>query len=292
MRWPLLLSIAVAALGGGCGSGGAPAAPAAAGAAPPAWLARGTLGPAEVSAALGAPHAELWRRLGPHRFEAKTKVRVSVPGQPADELEDEYLLEAGAGGRFHARHQNSRDQGFEHYVLDRDLYVRPRYGRFVRRRADEGEADRVRENAFGAVGALGDLVGRFAAGRSEGPVTAGGRPAVRVRLALAPTPRPLAAAPEGARAWRATVAVQALAGTLDLDAASGLPLAANVTATFTFRQGDREVTAQLEHASAVATGVDLPLAAPDHLTEPARRRYHVEQQQLLEGLIPPGAGSR
>jgi hypothetical protein len=293
MRCGVPFSVLVlASLGGACGGAAGPHAAPDGGA--PAWVARGAPGPAELQRLLATTHDDVWRRLGPHRFRAQSTMRVSSPGSDRpDELTDEYLLEAGGGGRYHALHQNSRDLGFEHYFLNGELFVRPRYGRFVRRHPEEGEADRVRASTYGALAATGELLGRFITATSEGPVTAGGRAAVRLRLALAPTPGPAAAADAaGPRAWRATVTPSALGGTVDVDAATGVPLAASLKAEFSFRQGDRTARAELEQTSAVEPGVDPPLAAPAATPEPRRLRYHLERKQLLDGLIPPGAGGQ
>src|SRR5512141_1996630 len=109
--------------------------------------------PAAVSldplAAMALSHDEVWRRLGPHQFQAKSTLQVTAEGQPPDRLEEEYLLEAGTAGAFHAKYENSQDQGREIVLHGSDLFVRPRYGTFVRRHPEEGEADRLRAETFG-----------------------------------------------------------------------------------------------------------------------------------------------
>ena len=158
----------------------------------PAWLQRAAApGPAELARVLTTSHAEAWRRLGPHLFRARAKLRVTVPDQPPEELEDEYLIEAGSAGQFRAVHYNSRDQGVEVYLLNGDFFGRLRYGQFVRRRPEEGEADRTRESVYGALAADYELLGRFMSARPEGQVATVGRPAVRLRLAAAASPRSL-----------------------------------------------------------------------------------------------------
>jgi hypothetical protein len=233
----------------------------------------------------------VWLRLGPHRFRAKSALRVAVAEQPPEDFADEDLIEAGSGGRYHVLHTNSRDEGLEWFLLSGDLYVRPRYGQFARRRPEEGEADRVRDDAYGALGAHYEVLGRFMGARTEGRVPVGGRDAVHLVLAPVPSPRPATPETDPARAWRETVTLQTLAGTLDVDMRTGVVLTAALKASYTFRRGDRVATVDLDYQGALEPGVEPALAAPEHVPAPRRTRYHVERQQLLDGLAPPAAGA-
>ena len=64
------------------------------------------------------------------------------------------------------------------------------------------------------------------------------------------------------------------------------PLAVELRATYTFQRGDRTATAALEYDGTIELGVELQLQPPEHVPGPARLRYHLERQQLLEGLTP------
>jgi hypothetical protein len=271
-----------------CG-GRAPAAPRGDGGAAPATSA-GPAAAADPVRILSLPHDEVWRRLGPHRYQAKSRLRVTVADQPADVLDEEYQLEAGTAGAFHALYHNAHDQGREVVLVAGDLFVRPRYGTFVRRRPEAGEADRLRAEAFGGLAAAVEVVGRFVQARPAGPATVAGRPARRLALSLAAQPRPAAPAPDPRREWRASVVVQRLTGSLDVDESTGAPLAVTLKAGYTFRRGGASATAELELEASLTAGVQVAVTAPAHVPLPTRTRYHVERRELLKGLVPPGAG--
>jgi hypothetical protein len=234
-------------------------------------------------------HDEVWRRLGPHRLTVKSKLRVTVGGAPPDVLDEEHLLEAGPGGAWRSVATNSHDQGRELVLVGGDLYLRPRYGTFARRRPAEGEADRLRGETLGALRAPVELLARFVKVRDDGRATVAGRDALRLALAPQPQPRPAPPEADPRRQWRTTVAVQRLTGALAVDAQTGAPLALTLAAEYTFRQGERSATAVLELEGALEPGVQVAVSAPAHVPQPVRTRYHVERQQLLEGLVPPGA---
>jgi hypothetical protein len=261
---------------GGGGAAAAPARPAAAG---------------EPLAAVALSHDEVWRRLGPHQFQAKSKLQVTVEGQAPDVLEEEYLLEAGTDGAYHARYENSQDQGREIVLSGGDLYLRPRYGTYVRRRPEEGEADRLRRETFGGLAAVLEVVGRFVQAQPEGQAAVAGRGARRLALALAPQPRAAAPATEPRREWRATVAVQRLSGSLSVDEQTGAPLACSLKAEYTFHRGGAAASATLEFEGSLTPAAQVAVTAPAHVPQPTRTRYHVERRELLKGLVGPGAGS-
>jgi hypothetical protein len=235
-------------------------------------------------------HDDVWRRLGPHRFQAKSRLRVTVGNGPPDLLEEEYLLEAGTAGAFHARYQNSHDEGREVVLVGGDLCLRPRYGTFMRRRAEEGEADRLRAETFGGLGAPIEVLGRFVAARPDGRTSLAGREAQRFSLGLAPRPRAAPSTPGPRREWRASVVVQRLSGSLDVDEPTGVPLACTLRAEYTFRHGERAATAELELEGAITPDAQVAVTAPAHVPQPMRSRYHFERQELLKDLQLPGAG--
>jgi hypothetical protein len=281
-------ALAVACLGGlvvaAC-SGRAPA--------PAGGAAAASVRPAEADpiAALSLGHEEVWRRVGPHQFQAKSRLQVTVEGQEPDLLEEEYVLAAGTAGAYHARYENSHDQGREVVFQGGDLYVRPRYGTFVRRRPDEGEAERLRQETYGGLAAALEVVGRFVQAKAEGPATVAGRPARRLALGLTPTPRAATPAPEPRREWRATVAVQKLAGTLSVDEQTGAPLACSLKAEYTFRRGAATASATLEYEGSLTPAAQVAVTAPAHVPQPVRTRYTSERRELLKGLVGPGAAS-
>jgi hypothetical protein len=134
--------------------------------------------------------AEVTERLGPHRFSADVSFEWSSGSQKV-KLTETRLLESAAGGvagDFHARLENSREQGLEVVRAKGQVFARSKYGRYRLRQRDRGMAERTRDETAGALRELDALF----QGRLElvlgGPTSVEGRPAVRytVRLAEAP----------------------------------------------------------------------------------------------------------
>jgi hypothetical protein len=251
-----------------------------------------TPGVSDVVRALRLSHDDVWQRLGAHRFEAKTRLRVTGAAGAAAALDEEHLLEAGTGGSYHLRSTNSHDLGREAFFVAGQLYVRPRYGTFTRRAPEPGEADRLRRETYGALAAAAELVTPSLAVRPAGRTTVAGRPAVQVTLALAPGPRHAPAETAPGRQWRNSVTLTALSGSVTLDVATGVPLACVLTAGYDFREGGERRTATLEYHGSVTPGITVAVTAPAHVPSPTRTRYQVERRELLEGLVPPGGPQR
>ena len=64
----------------------------------------------------------------------------------------------------HLVHDNSRGNGFEAVALADDLYVKPRYGKFVRRKIESDELERLRATAETAAASDLELVAALRAG--------------------------------------------------------------------------------------------------------------------------------
>ena len=142
--------------------------------------------------------AEVTERLGPHRFSAEVSFTWTA-GKDTVKLTENRLLESAAGGvagDFHARIDNSRDQGLEVVRARGQVFARSKYGKYRLRLRDRGIAERTRDETAGA---LRELDGLFQ-GRLElaldGPTSVEGRPAIRYTVRLSDAPPP----PKGARA--------------------------------------------------------------------------------------------
>jgi pimeloyl-ACP methyl ester carboxylesterase len=131
--------------------------------------------------------AEVTERLGPHRFSAEVSFTWTA-GKDSVKLNETRLLESAAGGvagDFHARLDNSRDQGLEVVRSRGQVFARSKYGKYRLRLRDRGMAERTRDETAGA---LRELAGLFQ-GRLqlalEGPTSVEGRPAIRYTVQLA-----------------------------------------------------------------------------------------------------------
>src|SRR6266545_4644884 len=86
----------------------------------------------ELVRALSLSGHELDERLGAHRMEATSKLQLEQPGRERQALEDSFSVQADGKGAVHLLHDNSRGNGFEAIATAGQLYVKPRYGRYVR----------------------------------------------------------------------------------------------------------------------------------------------------------------
>ena len=141
--------------------------------------------------------AEVTERLGPHRFSAEVSFTWTA-GKDNVKLSENRLLESATGGvagDFHARLDNSRDQGLEVVRSRGQVFARSKYGKYRLRLRDRGMAERTRDETAGA---LRELDGLFQ-GRLElalyritgwfGSSLSLGRLPGKCRPRSAPTPR-------------------------------------------------------------------------------------------------------
>jgi len=204
--------------------------------------------------------AEVTERLGPHRFSAEVSFTWTA-GKDSVKLTETRLLESAAGGvagDFHARLDNSRDQGLEVVRSRGQVFARSKYGKYRLRLRDRGMAERTRDETAGALRELDGLFQGRLELALEGPTSVEGRPAVRytVRLADAPaaakaakseTPPPVAYARSGldedsARRQRFLERREAkkLNGEVVVDSATAVVLRAHVDGTLAV-PGDKAV---------------------------------------------------
>jgi len=190
---------------------------------------------------------EVAERLGAHKFTADVSFEWASGGQRV-KLSETRLLEAaagGVGGDFHARIDNSRDQGLEVVRAHGQVFARNKYGKFRLRQRDRGIAERTRNDTAGALREVDSFFDGRLALVAKGSTTVEGRPAYRYDVHLssaaphaapASTPSPLPAATrtrmdEGTRRRQTFVEKRQprdLSGELVVDAASAVVLQAHV----------------------------------------------------------------
>src|SRR5262249_57933500 len=114
-------------------------------------------------------------------------------GKDKVKLTETRLLESAAGGvagDFHARMDNSRDQGLEVIRAKGQVFARSKYGKYRLRLRDRGMAERTRDETAGALRQLDALFQGRLELALDGPTSADGRPAIRYTLRLADAPAP------------------------------------------------------------------------------------------------------
>ncbi len=157
--------------------------------------------PAVARRVLGMGAAEATERLGPHTYSGTVTWEWSANAKTI-RLKETRELQAGPGGisgDFLARLSNTNDQGLEVLRLGGKVYARTTYGkdgagRFRERRRDRGMAERLREEAAGALRDFDQLFRGRLSLAAKGTQTVEGRPCWKYDVSLAP------AAPEARRA--------------------------------------------------------------------------------------------
>jgi len=223
------------------------------------------------------------RRLSGAHFHATATFRVSASGGPDAGAHDAITtmtdLWIDTQGNFRLAESNDRDGGREVVRVGSELAVALRYGKLVRRPAQDPEPQQILEEGVGAPYAAWDTVRRFVE-----VVPAGSR---AFRLSKAADQRAGLAASTPLRKWRETVDVQTLVGDARLDASGGLQTFSLVSHFRAVRDGT-----PIEGELAVAATVDAvvaPVVMPAAETLPARQRTILEERALLGGLAAPPA---
>lgn len=235
---------------------------------------------------------EALRRLGGAHYHAtlRTSVGRAIGVPMAITTTSDVWLDRT--GNYRMREENDRDGGREVILTGRELAVALRYGKMIRRIAEEPEPSRMLEEGLGAPWAVFELSAPRMHVEKTGDDSVGGSRATSYTVSLGdgsavkpPTPAlPLA----GLRAWRSTATIETLSGRLVVDDATGALLAADLTATFQARgdagpeQGAVEVHASLTDVASTAA-IERPAA--DEL--PLRQRTVPEAHALLRGLAEP-----
>jgi hypothetical protein len=249
--------------------------------------------PAEVVRALAMPGAELDRYLGARHFEATSSIKIEPAGQPVQQLDETYRLDSDGRGALHLLHDNAHAQGMEAVLVGGELYVRPRYGKFIHRKPEGDEVERLRALVEGVAGDYVTMLERWLSVSEAGRTEVSGRPAVRLKLTAAPTAASAPAEVEKGKKWRDTVQVRYIDGELTLDAKSGAPLAARLAASYSFVRPGSSSPVAITLSYKQTSGPAAPIAAPDDAVPmPKRPRPLLDRQTLLDGLVRSKEGTR
>jgi hypothetical protein len=156
----------------------------------PIDVARAAKDPAELSRALARPYGNLVAALGPHTYAVNSETAVDEAGKPVETLSDHTTIEVGAKDAYHAVYTNSADYGREVIFDGTTMFLRPRYQRWHGRAPESPEEPaQVRDSFYDPIGATWDLLAPGAELTDGGATQAAGRPAHKVIIKLAPSPR-------------------------------------------------------------------------------------------------------
>lgn len=293
-----------------------PAAPRRADDQEPAWAERlAEPSVADLLAALHQPHALVRQAVGPHRLHVVTDLSLSPPPDPAAEAEgsrralrpvDEPVVEGQAvhdeltlvwqgsdhaGDHLSLSQHNDHDRGRDVVVVGETVHVRKEHRGWTHYTRDsdvlEHWLDDAQRSVHGAVELAAPRL-RLTPTPRDG---AGLRGAAGVEIALDLTDEvdetQIASGPT--QTWRKDATVEAIEGTLTLDAATGAWLSATIDVRYGVPGADgRPLTGHLRlEATLEADPSQAVSAPPDSQPLPTRIRYEQEQHELLHGLAAP-----
>ena len=241
------------------------------------------------------------KRIGGAHFHATARFAAGPSGGTPNVVTTTTDVWVDRAGNYRFVEQNDRDGGREVVLHGRELGVALRYGKMIRRVAEEPEPSHLLEEALGAPFAVFDLVARRARVTRAGNELIGGARATIFELqpsdGSGSEPGP---APGGLRKWRSKASIDALSGRVVVDDATGALVRCDLTAKFATEgeakpvQGTVEVHTVLTDVASTAA-IEKP-AAEDLAM---RQRTLPEQRDLLRGLgqaraaaEPPRAGVR
>lgn len=248
------------------------------------------------------PPGEVVRRLGAVRLEAHTSWQITPPARPGVDsapqaMKEDALIEADGKGGLHVLHENDRGYGSEAVLLGGQLYMRMRYGPYVRRRPEDDEVPRLLAAAGDTSGALLQLLGPWLKIDEASDAKVAGRPAVKLTLSKLASPQrdlvPRAVHLSPGQKWRPALSVASLSGAAVVDATEGALLGLKLEASFQAPRGEGgpPVKIEVSHRAAAGLGEAVSVRAPGEgevIDPPVRPRPMLDYQELLEGLVPRG----
>jgi hypothetical protein len=188
---------------------------------------------------------------------------------------------------------NDREGGRDVVLAGRELSVALRYGKMIRRIAEEPEPTKLLEEALGAPWAAWEIAAPWATVQSGGASAGAGTTEYRLSRAPTRTDDPaVTAADKGLRAWRTDVVVDQLAGRAVVDDATGALREVELSAGFTTKREGRAIKGSIEvRGTLTDLGATAAITAPASEDLALRQRIVPEQRELLGGLpstrLPP-----
>jgi hypothetical protein len=248
--------------------------------------------PSELGRAIALPYHEVVTRLGVHTLVLHDAVVVHEGANQVDALTTDTTVELGADGAWHALSNNSADYGREAIWSGGALYLRPRYARWHKRAPnDEAEPDALRDEYAGELAAVWDLLAPGVELSDRGARTVAGRGGKVIEVKLSPSPKKPQAEPLAQRKWRESRVVEAAAGEVVLDDATGVPLAAKLAGKVAFMRDGRRFTLTVDltaEVKDVGTAAAITLPAPEEtVATPERLKEVDDRDAILKGIAPP-----
>ena len=243
-----------------------------------------------LAAVLALPWSRASAQLGDHRLIVTTQSEVREANKVLETLDDTTTIDLARDGTYRAIYENKNDYGREVVFLGGKLFLRPRYARWHERAPEtDTEASEIRDQMASALGAHLAIYAHGLEVSDKGTVQEAGRAGHRLELKLAPSPKSAPKPTLTQHAWREGLTVEAAAGEVVLDDATGLPLKARLDVTVGFVRDGKRLTMRLAVQQSVAPGT-VAIAPPEEdqvVATPVRLREVDDRNLLLQGIAPP-----
>jgi hypothetical protein len=250
--------------------------------------------------------ASRFRKLGRAHFRGVARFDAGPDGAAMKGVITETDVWIDDRGNWRLVELNDKDGGREIVRHDRELAVALRYGKMIRRPAEDPEPQRLLEEGLGAPFAAWDLLRDVTNVDDVGSDNRAGRKVHVYRLTKARRPaRPSRTVdPVDRRAWRRTLVPDSIEGTIVIDDATGLALRTEIRAKYAMRRGDGNsrggntgtpMHGEIDVRTSIEEiGQSPVIARPEAEDPPLRPRTVPEEKALLGGLprsAPPVRGS-
>lgn len=252
---------------------------------------------AAVDAALQSqPFAQRLRKLGRSHLRGVTHFEAAVDRGAPDSVTTETDVWMDDSGNWRLVDLNDKDGGREIVLHGRELAIALRYGRMIRRAAEEPEPLRLLAQGVGGPFAAWDLLRDVATVDDFGTDTRDGRKVHVYKLTRSSNPPAPAAVPDAGdrQAWRRTIIALKIDGTVLIDEQLGVPLLAEIHAMYTMRRGEGRGTSMHGAVDARTSieeiGTSPAIAEPEADDLTPRQRTVPDERALLGGL--PRAAAR
>jgi hypothetical protein len=250
--------------------------------------------------------AEALRKLGGAHYHGTTRMSVTAAATATNEAGWDTVTTTtdvwlDRGGNYRILETNDQDGGREIVLFGHDLNVALRYGKMIRRKAQDPEPERLLEEALGGPWSAWEVAAPYAIIKHHPAVTVGGRKGEEYRVSKSERRfRKPAKIPPGMRHWRTGASVLELNGEMAVDAATNALLKADFVVVFAAQRvseagadhpnepivGTIDVQATIDGIGAIAA-IEKPIDEELSL----RQRLVPEQRELLGGLsAAAGAG--
>jgi hypothetical protein len=249
------------------------------------------------------------RKLGGAHFHGTTRMSVTAAATAANEAGWDTVTTTtdvwlDRGGNYRIVEANDQDGGREIVLFGHDLNVALRYGKMIRRKAQDPEPERLLEEALGGPWSGWEVASPYAIIKHTPVDVGGGRKGEEYRVSKSTRRhRKAVLTPQGIQHWRSNAAVLELNGQMTVDNASSALLKSDFVVVFAAQrtpEGHFNDRASAPGEAVVGTvdvqtviddiGVTGTIQMPPAEDLSLRQRIVPEQKELLGGLSASAGG--